>query len=404
MHFTDLPVRLFGAEMLADPYPVYHRLRAEDPVHWEEEFQAWVLTRYDDVLAGLHDLRLSSDRSAYIERMVGQEGLQPLFKFLSDRMVLADPPKHTRLRGLVNKAFTPHAVEAMAPHIQEVVDRLLDQAQGQGRMEVVRDLAYPLPITIISEMVGIPVEDRERMKKWSDDFVVYFSNHPASIPVEAYRRAVASVEQLTEYFRKLLAEIRAKPRKDLLTALEQIEEQGDRLTEGELIGNAQLLLVAGHETTTMLIGGGTLALLRHPDQLARLKADPALIPQAVEELLRYVSPVQFTHRLAKEDIALGGKTIRKGQFVYLVLAAANHDPAHFPDPERLDITRAAHKHVAFGQGHHFCVGAPLARLEAQIAFRTMLQRFPNLRLATDKVEYQENFNLHGPRALPVTLQ
>jgi cytochrome P450 len=394
-------VPLFSHEMAQDPYPVYHQLRAADPVHWSDTFNAWIVTRFDDVAAGLNDLRLSSDRGPLLQQMAGSAELEPFFAFLSRRMVFTDPPKHARLRGLVSKAFTPHVIEAMRPHIQRLVDGFLDAVQGRGEMDVIRDFAFPLPATVITEMLGVPATDRDQLKKWSDDFVVFISTHPANLRLEQYRQAQQSMREMTAYFRAHLAAARAGPGERLLKTMALAEEQGDRLTEDELVANANLLLAAGHETTTNLLGNGLLALLRHPDQLRKLKDDPALVPGAVEELLRYDSPVQFTHRLAKEDVPLGGKTIHRGQFVFLFLAAANRDPAHFPDPDCLDVTRAAHKHLAFGLGHHFCLGAPLARLEAQIAIPTILRRLPNLRLAAEHLEYRDNFNLHGLKALPV---
>jgi cytochrome P450 len=394
-------VALFSHEMAQDPYPVYQQLRTADPVHWSYTFNAWILTRYDDVAAGLNDLRLSSDRIGLMRQLANSEELEPFFAFLSRRMVFADPPDHTRLRGLVSKTFTPHVVEAMRPHIQQIVDGFLDAAAKRGRMDLIHDFAFALPATVIAELLGVPPEDRDQLKKWSDDFLIFFGTHPAKVSLDQYRQSQRSMEAMTDYFRKAVARDRTAAFDCLLKTMALVEEQGDRLSEGELVANANLLLVAGHETTTNLIGNGTLALLRHPDQLQKLRDNPALIPGAVEELLRYDSPVQFTHRVAREDVTLGGKTIRKGQLVFLFLAAANRDPAHFPDPDRLDVTRAPHKHLAFGLGHHFCLGAPLARLEAQIAFATLLRRFPGLRLAADRWEYSDNFNLHGLKALPV---
>jgi cytochrome P450 len=388
--------------MLADPYPIYHRLRAADPVHWSEKFNAWILTRYDDVAAALNDLRLSSDRIAVFRQTANSAELEPLFSFLGRRMFLADPPRHTRLRGLVSKAFTPHLIEGMRPHVQRLVDGFLDAVQGAGRMDLVRDLAFPLPATVIIELLGLPPEDRDQLKKWSDDIVVYISTHPANITLDQYRRALQSMRETVDYFRANLSRIRAEGRPCLLQTLAQAEDQGDRLSEEELFANANLLLVAGHETTTNLIGNGMFGLLTHPDQLAKLKADPSLIPGAVEEFLRWDGPVHFTHRVAREDVAIGGKTIRRGQFVFLFLAAANRDPAQFPDPDALDVTRAAHKHLAFGLGHHFCLGAPLARLETQIAFATILRRLPNLRLAIDKPTYRDTLTPRGPQSLPLT--
>lgn len=399
---TDLAsLPLFCPDMVADPYPVYARLRAEDPVHWHEPFHAWLLTRYDDVVAALHDPRLSSERTARMQELSGRDDLQEFFDFLSKRMLYADPPRHTRLRGLVSKAFSPHAVEALRPHIQKLIDGFLDRVQGQGGMDIVADLAYPLPGTVILELLGVPPADLPQLKAWSDEFIRYFAKHPAQVTADEWQRAKDSVRAETDYFRAATARLHQQPKQCLLTALEQVRDGSDQLSDVERFGNANLLLTAGHETTTSLIGTGTLALLRHPDQLAKLRAQPELLPSAVEEFLRYDSPAQFTHRLAKEDIVLGGKTIRQGQFVFLMLGAANRDPARFPDPDRLDIARADNHHVAFGLGHHFCLGAPLARLEAQMAFDTLLRRFPELRLADESVVYRPEFNLRGLQRLDV---
>jgi cytochrome P450 len=268
-------------------------------------------------------------------------------------------------------------------------------------MDLVRDLAFPLPATVITEMLGVPPEDRDVLKKWSDAFVVFFSTHPANVTLDQYRLALQSMRDMVAYFRAALPRIRSEGRPCLLQTMEQAEHDGDRLSEEELFANANLLLVAGHETTTNLIGNGVLALLKHPDQMQKLQADPTLIPGAIEEFLRHSGPVQFTNRVAREDAVLGGKTIRRGQFVFLFLSAANRDPAHFPDPDTLDVTRATHKHVAFGLGHHFCLGAPLARLEAQIAFARILRRLPRLRRTGEPLVYRDNFNLRGLQALPV---
>lgn len=395
------PIPLFGPEMRADPHPLYHRLRSVAPVYWSASADAWIVTGYDAVVAGLNDLRLSSDRAAHFEQMAHSDELKPFFAFLRKRMVLADPPYHARLRGLVSKAFTPHVVEAMRPHIQQLVDGFLDAVQGAGRMDVVADLAFPLPATVITEMLGVPPTDRTILKKWSDDFVVYFSTHPAKITHEQYRAALRSMRDMADYFRTALGRVRAAGAPCLLQSMALADHHGDRLTEEEIVANANLFLIAGHETTANLISNGMHALLTHPDQLERLRADPALIPTAIEELLRRDGPVQFTHRLALEDVPLGGSTIRRGQLVFLFLAAANRDPAHFPDPDGLDVTRQHHKHVAFGLGHHFCIGAPLARLEAQIAFETMLRRLPKARLVDDQLVYNKNFNLRGLRSLPI---
>jgi cytochrome P450 len=391
---------LFGPDMLADPYPAYHRLRATDPVHWHEPFGAWILTRYDDVVAAFHDLRLSSERAEPLQALAAGPELLSFFSYLASRMDFKDPPAHLRLRGLVSKAFTPHVIEALGPHIQTLVDQFLDRVQGQGGMDVIGDLAFPLPGTVIGELLGVPSADRDQLKRWSDIFVGFFKTVPSETTREEYRRSYEAAIELGDYYRSVIAGRRGDER-GLLGALRRAEEGGTRLTEEELSANATLLLHAGHETTTNLIGNGLLALIRNPDQLHKLRQEPGLIPSAVEELLRFDSPVQFTYRRAREDFQIDGKPLRRGQIVHLVLGAANRDPAQFPDPDRLDITRSPNHHVSFGYGHHFCLGAPLARLEAQIAIRTLVQRFPALRLGDETLEYQNNFVLRGLKALPV---
>ena len=317
-------------------------------------------------------------------------------------MLNADPPKHTRLRTLVSKAFTPAAVERLAPVVQQIVDEAVDAALAHGRMDIMHDLAYPLPVTVIAHMLGVPREDRDQFRKWSNEIVGTAGNVMANLTPEHYRQALKSTRELTDYFRKVVAQRRVQPRDDLLTAMAKAEEQGDRLTEDELYANAVLLLNAGHETTTNLIGNGTWALLKFPDQRVRLREDPSLAPTAVEELLRYDSPVQFTSRILKEDMTVGGKTLKAGQPALLLLGAANRDPAQFPDPDQLDVGRQDNKHVAFGLGPHFCLGAPLARLEGRIVLQTLLRRLPGLRLDGPEPVYRDNFNLRGLKVLPVT--
>jgi pimeloyl-[acyl-carrier protein] synthase len=380
---------------VADPYPTYHRLHAEDPVH-HSPLGFWVLTRYEDVVAVLRDPRFAKEAiAAVVAARLGRAPAAPL------SMLDRDPPDHTRLRSLVSKAFTPRVVEALRPHIQKIVDSLLDRVAGANAMDLIEDFAYPLPVIVICEMLGVPFEDHERFKQWGLDIARGLDSILLPPDSDVARRSDAARSALTAYFRELIAERRASPRADLLSGLIAAEEVGDRLREDELLATCILLLVAGHETTVNLIGNGTLALLRHRDQLRRLREDPGLIASAVEELLRYDGPVQRTARVSGEDVAIAGRTIAKGELVMPFIGAADRDPAQFPDPDRLDIARTDNRHIAFGWGIHFCLGAPLARLEGQIALNTLVRRLPKLALATDKPEYRESLTLRGLSTLPV---
>jgi cytochrome P450 len=393
-------IPLFTPAMLSDPYAVYDKLRSIDPVHWHEPFGAWILTRYDDVVAAFQDPRLSSERAAPLEKLANDSGLASFFSYLASRMDFKDPPEHARLRGLVSKVFTPHVVEALRPRIQALVDQFLDHAAARGSMDVIADLAYPLPGAVISELLGVPLADFALLKSWSDTFVGFFKTVPSDTSREEYQRSLQAAQELGAYFRSVVAGKKGDDRR-LLGALHGAELGSVGLTAEEFSSNATLLLHAGLETTTHLIGNGLLALLQNPDQLAALRTAPELIPSAVEECLRFDSPVQFTYRVASAEIELHGKKIRPGQIVHLILAAANRDPARFAEPNRFDIRRTPNKHVAFGYSYHFCLGAPLARLEAQIAFQTLLRRFPGLRLSSRKPEYRSNFVLRGLKSLPV---
>ncbi len=384
-------------EFVADPYPTYHRLRAKDPVY-HSPLGFWVLTRYEDVVAVLRDPRLAKEAIAsVVAARFGVEVPPGMGLSMLDR----DPPDHTRLRGLVSKAFTPRVVEALRPHIQQIVDDLLERVEAAGSMDLIEEFAYPLPVVVICEMLGVPVEDHERFKGWSLEIARSLDLILQPPDSDLARRSAHARHALTDYFRGLIAERRASPRADMLSALIAAEEAGDRLSEQELMATCILLLVAGHETTVNLIGNGTLALLRHPDELRRLRENPALIASAVEELLRYDGPVQRTARIPSAAVAIGGLTIQAGEMVMPFIGAADRDPAHFPDPDRLDIARRDNRHVAFGLGIHFCLGAPLARLEGQIAINTLAQRLPKLALATDRPEYRQSLTLRGLKTLPV---
>jgi pimeloyl-[acyl-carrier protein] synthase len=392
----DLHFNPMDPEFLANPYPLYHRLRAEDPVH-HSPLGFWVLSRYDDVVLSLRDPRFAKEAIAAF--VAARFGIAPVGIGLS--MLDRDPPDHTRLRGLVSKAFTPRVVERLRPQIQQIIDGLLDRVEGAHSMDLIEAFAYPLPVIVICQMLGVPVEHRERFKQWGLDIARGLDGILLPPDSEVLRRSSAARHALSEYFRELIAERRASPREDMLSALIAAEEAGDKLSEEELLATCILLLVAGHETTVNLIGNGTLALLRHPDQLRRLRENPELIGSAVEELLRYDGPVQRTARIPSEDVTIGGRTIAKGEMVMPFIGAADRDPAQFPDPDRLDIARPDNRHIAFGWGIHFCLGAPLARVEGQLAINTLVQRLPKLALATDKPEYRQSLTLRGLTALPI---
>jgi cytochrome P450 len=317
-------------------------------------------------------------------------------------MLSIDPPAHTRMRSLANKAFTPRVVERSRPHIQEIADELLDALPEPGSLDVVADLAVPLPMIVIAEVLGVPLSDRERFKGWSSDVAASLGG-PFQ-PADVLEKARDSSNEIADYFRDLIARRRSEPRDDLISALIAAEEQGDLLSEDELIATCILLLIAGNETTTNLVGNGMLALLRHPEERRRLQSDPSLIETAVDEMLRYESSVQMTSRIVDHDLEFAGQRFEEGQVVLLLLAAANRDPAHFPDPERFDVTRRPNRHLAFGQGIHYCLGAPLALAEAQIAIQTLLRRLPQPEAAfdIDAPEWGQSFILRGLKRLPIT--
>ncbi len=386
-------------DFIADPYPTYHRLRAEDPVH-HSPLGFWVLTRYDDVVAALRDARLEKEAIAgFVAARLGNTPTPVASMSMLDR----DPPDHTRLRGLVSKAFTPRVVEGLRPRIQAIVDALLARAADAGRIDLIEDFAYPIPVAVICEMLGVPLADQETFKGWGQDLARGLDAILAPPDSGIMERSNAARRGLAEYFRALIAERRKAPRSDLLSALIAAEEAGDMLTEDELLTTCILLLIAGHETTVNLIGNGTLTLLRHPGELRRLRENPGLIGTAVEELLRFDGPVQRTARVPSVDVTIGGHTIEAGEMVMPFIGAADRDPAQFPDPDRLDLGRTDNRHIAFGWGIHFCLGAPLARIEGQMAIASLVQRFPKLALATDRPDYRLSLTLRGLATLPVTL-
>lgn len=398
---TPIAFNPLDPAFIADPYPTYHRLRAAAPV-WQSPLGFWVVTRYDDAHHVLRERAFGKDYAANVSKRYGPDILnEPAYASLSRTMLVLDPPDHTRLRSLVTKAFTARRVEEMRPRIRAIVDALIDRVEPQGRMDVIADFAHRLPIIVICDMLGIPEEDREQF------FVRSRVNgrmvDPVPLSPDEIAAANANTLETNAYFDDLFDRRRRNPTDDLTTQLVQAEEAGDRLTQEELRANVGLLFAAGHETTANLIGNGLLALHRNPDQWQALKADPSLIPGAIEELLRYDSSVQMTGRTVQSDLELGGVKLEKGAQLVCFLGAANRDPAAFPEPDRLDVRRPDVKPLSFGGGIHFCLGAQLARIEAQEAFAGLLRRLPALELPEkDKPSWRRSFTLRGLTTLPAS--
>jgi cytochrome P450 len=396
---------LLAPDVLYDPYTYFAHLREADPVHWNERWGGWLILRYDDVVKALRDHEtFSSDRMTSLMLELNpqeQEHFSLLIKYFSKWLVFTDPPYHTRVRLLINKAFTPTSVEKLRPRTRQIVNALLDHVQPTNSMEFIHDFAFHLPVIVISEYLGVPIEDREQVKEWSDETSRMFfirANEP-----DRRERSQSGLEKLLAYFEPLIEARRKQPRDDLISALVRAEEQGDLLSHEELLATCTVLLFAGHETTTNLLANGLLAFMRFHDQWDLLRREPAFIRTAVEELLRYDGPVKATFRVARQDTELGGKTIRAGERMLLILASANRDPARYSDPDRFDIARSPNPHVAFGQGIHVCLGAPLARLEAQEALLALPERLPDLRLSTEPthLEYHPTIVARALKALPV---
>ena len=410
-HTPDPPVfDPFDPNWSKDPFPLYAALRERAPIH-RNQLGFWVVARHEDCLAVLRDRRSSSDSlNVAAERM--PEGFRtpvaeddPVAAAMLEMrpFLFRDPPDHTRLRGLVSKAFTPKVVEALRARTQEVVDELLDAAFQADHVDLLEEFAYPLPVRIICDLLGVPVEDQDRFKVWSNalargldpDFLL------TGDVIAARNQAVL---QFSQYFFELLADRKRSPGDDLLSGLAEAEDGGTVLSETELLSTCILLLVAGHETTVNLISGGTLALLRHPDQFERFRTDPEVTRSGVEEMLRYVSPVQLTGRSMLEDCEFGGVAFEAGDFAMLLIASGNHDPDQFEDPERFDVTRTPNNHLGFGFGIHHCLGAPLARMETQVALTSLVRRAPHLALTTEDVTYKSNVVLRGMDSLPVSMR
>ena len=380
---------------IMDPYPTYTRLQKKDPVHWSRLIKCWIVSTHRDVDAVLRDYKRFANDVRNAKDQLAEEQLNEVHS-----MLYLDPPDHTRLRSLVSQAFTRGAIEAMYPRIEQIVDDLLDQVNDGQPFDAMETLAYPLPIIVISEMLGVPPEDRERFREWSDDLA---GSLEPGLSAEEFRLINQSLEALTNYFDGIIMERRAEPRDDLISALNAAEEGGEKLTHQELLMTLTLLLVAGNETTKNLIGNGLYALLQHPEQLARLRLKPELIPSAVEELLRYDSPVQMDTRTALEDLAIGSKQIKKGQEVVLLIGSANRDADAFHDPDNLVIDREEYNHMSFGRGIHHCLGAQLAQVEGEVALRKLVGRYPHIGLA-GKPRHNDRVVLRGLQSLPIATE
>lgn len=393
---------IHGSAFKADPFPYLARLRAEAPVFPSRiggKQPAWLVTRYADVQALFMDERFAKNRRATqtADQLRDRPWMPPAFRPLETNMLDQDPPDHTRLRALVQKAFTPRIVEQMRGRVEALSNALIDAVLARGEMDLIRDFALPLPMTIITEILGVPLRDQAKFHRWSK---VAVSINPA----RGSLRAIPSLYLFVRYIRGFLQRRRQDPRDDLVSALIQAEEAGDRLSEDELLAMVFLLLIAGHETTVNLIANGTLALLQDPAALAELRANPEQIKPGVEELLRFTSPVMLaTERYAREDLALDGVAIPRGGLVFGVIGSANRDPAVFEDPDRLILGRPNNRHLGFGHGAHYCLGAPLARLEAQVGLNALVQRLPELRLAVapERLRWRKSLLLRGMEALPV---
>ncbi|MGN6376457.1 MAG: cytochrome P450 [Sphingomonas sp.] len=392
--------RLLDPAVLADPYPLYAGLREQAPVVWDPYLHCWVVTRYDDVLTVLKEFSADRTPSPDFMRQLGLGEIEPLAAVMVRQMLFLDAPAHTHLRKLCSSAFTPRRVERLENEVAAIADELIDAARHKGAMDVVRDFAEPFPAIVTAHLLGMPRADHLQLKAWSAHFAEMlgnFQHNPGGVT-----RVLKSLEEMTAYFRSAIREEHRTLPDGLVKSLVEAEVDGERLTEDEVIANVIVTMVGGQETTTNLIGNGTLTLLRHPDKLAQLRDRPEIIDSGVEELLRYESPSQHTGRICREDTMMGGQLIKKGAAVMAVMAAANRDPRRFGDPDALDLERQDNRHLAFGWAAHFCFGAPLARMEGRIAFTKLLNRLPGLAPATDKLEWRENLGLRGLKSLPVT--
>ena len=388
--------------VLADPFPLYARLRDEDPAHWSPRLKAWVLTRYEDVKRVCLDSTMSSDRlRPFFATLPPPEAtrIAELARYLTLWMVFRDPPEHTRLRRLAARVFNVRSINALRPNIESLTAWLLDRLAERKEFDFIGDFAMPLPALVIMDMLGAPREELSRLKRLSDEMALFIGS--ARDAPEKYERAGAATRELADLFRELITARRAAPQRDLLSELVALDDGGDRLSDDELVATCILLLFAGHETTTHHLANGLRALLRFPAELEKLRANPALAPAAVEELLRYDGPIGAQVRIVQQAQTLHGKALKPGERVFLLMNAANRDPRAYADPERLDLSRNGVPHLTFGFGAHICLGFPLARLEGQVALPAVLARWRRLELASEAIEWMDSMVLRGMKAMPV---
>ncbi|HWV88975.1 MAG TPA: cytochrome P450 [Burkholderiales bacterium] len=390
------------AATLADPFPLYARLRDEDPAHWSPRLKAWVLTRYEDVKRVCLDSSMSSDRlRPFFATLPPTEAAKvaELVRYLTLWMVFRDPPEHTRLRRLAARVFNVRSINALRPNIESLTAWLLDSLADKKEFDFIADFAMPLPALVIMDMLGAPREELPRLKRLSDEMALFIGS--ARDAPEKYQRAGAATREMADLFRELITARRASPQRDLLSELVALDDAGDRLSEDELVATCILLLFAGHETTTHHLANGLLALLRFPDELMKLRANRALAPAAVEELLRYDGPIGAQVRIVQEAHTLHGRQLNPGDRVFLLMNAANRDPRAYDEPDRVDLTRNGVPHLTFGFGMHICLGFPLARLEGQVALPAVLARWRRLELASQRLEWMDSMVLRGMKAMPV---
>jgi hypothetical protein len=390
-------------QILANPYPSYRSIQENDPIHWNEPLGFWLVTRFDDCVRLLKDTRFSSMRAALLreQHQFTKTPPSPIENFFGRNLLFTDPPKHTPIRSAVQFAFLPRLVENLRPRIQEVTRQLLLPLKKKGALDIIADLAYPLPAIIVSELLGIPSSDRNQLKRWSDSIAAHLASHQRMEAI--IEQANQDVLQLNEYFRGFIRKYEKTPEDNLLSHMIAAKKQGKLLTEEDLIANSALILIAGHETTTNLIGNGLLALFQFPDQMEFLRKNPDLISNAIEELLRFDSPVQWVRRTVKENLSWPNKQWKKGDRVLALTGAANRDPEAFDHPDQLNLNRKNIKHLSFGHGAHFCLGAFLARVEGQIAIQTLLDEFPNLSLAPQEFHWRLDVGFRGVNSLKVFL-